>query len=137
MGWFSSKKSTFEASVIRDGRGRIVQIETQKLNAAEIKKLEKLERRKVEGEKGYKALAAGVRDVMKGKGDSRAGEYGRYVMEEAKQVDHAIKKVEASKMKKPSDYAIKNPAALPLKDRVHPAEYRRILEREARKQGLL
>lgn len=26
---------------------------------------------------------------------------------------------------------------IPLKDRVHPAEYRRILEREAKKQGLL
>lgn len=26
---------------------------------------------------------------------------------------------------------------VPLKDRVHPAEYRRILEREARRQGLL
>lgn len=26
---------------------------------------------------------------------------------------------------------------IPLRDRVHPAEYRRILEREAKKQGLL
>lgn len=26
---------------------------------------------------------------------------------------------------------------IPLKDRVHPAEYKRILEREAKKQGLL
>lgn len=31
----------------------------------------------------------------------------------------------------------KNYQNIPLKDRVHPAEYRRILEREARKQGLL
>lgn len=31
----------------------------------------------------------------------------------------------------------KNHRNIPLKDRVHPAEYRRILEREARKQGLL
>ncbi len=27
--------------------------------------------------------------------------------------------------------------SLPLKDRVHPAEYRRILQREAKRQGLL
>lgn len=137
MGFFKPKKSTFEASVVRDRKGRIVQIETQALSASEIRKLEKLEKRKVEGEKGYKALAAGVKDIMKSKGDSRAGEYGRYVMQEAQQVDRAIKKVETSKMRKPSDFAIKNPATLPLKERVHPAEYRRILEREARKQGLL
>lgn len=31
----------------------------------------------------------------------------------------------------------KNYQNIPLKDRVHPAEYRRILEREARRQGLL
>lgn len=31
----------------------------------------------------------------------------------------------------------KNHQNIPLKDRVHPAEYRRILEREARKQGLI
>lgn len=31
----------------------------------------------------------------------------------------------------------KNYNNLPLKDRVHPAEYKRILEREAKKQGLL
>lgn len=31
----------------------------------------------------------------------------------------------------------KNYRNIPLKERVHPAEYRRILEREARKQGLL
>lgn len=31
----------------------------------------------------------------------------------------------------------KNYQNLPLKDRVHPAEYRRILHREAKRQGLL
>ncbi len=31
----------------------------------------------------------------------------------------------------------KNYQNIPLKDRVHPAEYRRILEREAKRQGLL
>lgn len=31
----------------------------------------------------------------------------------------------------------KNYQNIPLKDRVHPSEYRRILEREAKKQGLL
>lgn len=30
-----------------------------------------------------------------------------------------------------------NYSNIPLKDRVHPAEYRRILEREAKRQGLL
>lgn len=31
----------------------------------------------------------------------------------------------------------KNYANLPLRERVHPAEYKRILEREAKKQGLI
>ena len=31
----------------------------------------------------------------------------------------------------------RNHQNIPLKDRVHPAEYKRILEREAKKQGLL
>lgn len=31
----------------------------------------------------------------------------------------------------------RNHQNIPLKDRVHPAEYQRILEREAKKQGLL
>lgn len=137
MGWFSPKKSTFEASVVRDNRGRIVEIETQKLTPAEIKKLEKLEKQKTEGEKGYKALAAGVKDIMKGKGDSRASDYGRMVMQEAQQVSHAIKKVEATKLREAKDFAIRNPKTLPLKDRVHPAEYQRILHREAKRQGLI
>jgi hypothetical protein len=35
------------------------------------------------------------------------------------------------------DQGSRNHQNIPLKDRVHPAEYRRILEREARRQGLL
>lgn len=136
MGLFGPRKSAFEASVTRKG-GKIVAIDSVKLSAKEIKKLEALERRKTEGEKGYRALAAGVKDIMKGHGDSRHSAYGAALMQEAKQASHAIKQVEAQKLRSPSDYAIKGRGAIPIKDQMHPKAYQDLLHREAKRQGLL
>lgn len=108
MGWFSGKSSSHEVDAAlaalesaknRRERDKVMgQIKSGKfgLSAKEVKQMQQVEKRATEGERGFGALAAG----MKGGGS-------------------------------------KNYQNIPLKDRVHPSEYKRILDREARRQGLL
>jgi hypothetical protein len=78
-------------------------------NAKELRKAAKKDRRAVMGEKGLGALLAGLGDLKTARGKS-TGRRGQ---------------------------GTTNYHNIPLKDRMHPAAYKALLDKEARRQGLL
>ncbi len=143
MGWLKPKISTFEASIERDDRGRIVQIDTIKLSAKEIKEMEKLEKKCTEGERGVKAFTSGVSDFLKGKGDSKYDRYTKVIREAAKKNDHRGEMPSAPIHPSYQKSLIQKGKIQPsAKDALHikntdPKLYQQILQREAKRQGLL
>jgi hypothetical protein len=115
MGLFGGKKQSYEV-------GELLAMSDSEINkrlkghkdvpyrtAKELRKAAKNDRRAFEGEKGVGALLAGL------KGGGRKG----------------------YEVPKHPGTGGRNYDLIPLKDKMHPAAYKQLLEREAKKQGLL
>ncbi len=88
-------------------------------SAKDLRKMKKDDRRRLEGEKSFGVIAAAGADILKKR--QAQNHSTRAMMEQKAKTNHAIK----------------NPKLLPIKDTMHPAAYKQLLEKEARRQGLI
>ncbi len=112
------------------------------LTAKDLKKAEKLTERVTQGEKGIKAAAAGILDIVKGKVDSNNSEYTKMIREAAQQNRHRGEKppppMHPSEWKQRVRSGKIQPSASEAAriKKSDPALYQQILDREVKRRGL-
>jgi hypothetical protein len=105
-------------------------------SAKELRKMKKDDLRRLEGEKGFGAVKDAAKEILK---KNRAQNHSvQAMLEEKAKKKYGIKKVSPVDIStKPGHFAIRNPKTIPIKDTMHPAAYKALLEREAKRQGLI
>lgn len=105
-------------------------------SAKELRKMDKDDFRRTVGEKGFGAAKDAALEVLKKNRAQNASV--RAMMEEKAKTSYKIKKVNPLDLsKEPGHFATKSYKSLPIKDTMHPAAYKALLDKEARRQGLL
>jgi hypothetical protein len=143
MGWFSSKKSeSFSVEELLDLEDKDINKILKKggeipvRSAKDLRRMKKDDLRRLEGEKGFGAVKDAASDILKKR---RAQNHATHaMMEEKAKKKYGIRKVSSTDMStKPGHFSIKNPKSIPIKDTMHPAAYKALLDKEARRQGLI
>lgn len=125
MGWFNKKSESFTVDELLELPDKDIDKIIKKgghipvRSAKDLRKMKKDDRRRLEGEKSFGAVLAAGKEIAK---KNRATNNGTRDMIERKAK---------------ADHGIKNPKLLPIKDTMHPAAYKQLLEREAKRQGLI
>ena len=127
MGWlFGGKSQSIPIDELSDRQIReaLRKGKVPNLTPKEVRKMNKTEQRAAMGEKSFSAVTSAAKDI---------------VNRDAAKVRKAVDERENQRMRsqKPSDFRTRSRASIPIKDTMHPAAYKHLLEREARKQGLL
>lgn len=142
MGFFSSKRTTYEVGDVVDALQSGSKQEAQKMlkaikegqvpsvSAKEIKKMEKIFKRASEGERGLGAALTSLKDVS-----SESGKKNFKNIPVSQRV-HPSRLRDLHKSGRLGTPGVSTADALKLKQS-NPSEYQKILEREARRQGLI
>ncbi|MET0466967.1 MAG: hypothetical protein ABW007_27660 [Chitinophagaceae bacterium] len=127
MGWlFGGKSESIPVDELSDKQIKeaLKKGKVPNISPKDLKKMNKDAQRAALGEKGFAAVTAAAKDI---------------VNRDAAKVRKAVDERENARMKsqRPSDFRIKGRGAIPLKDTMHPAAYKHLLEKEAKRQGLI
>jgi hypothetical protein len=134
MGWWSSKSESFSIDDVLGMKDRDIEklLKEKKApvrTAKELRKMAKDDRRRLEGEKGFAAFRAAVTE----KGGSGNRNYKNVPLKERVHPSQYKKLEQSGRLGRPGTSFAQ---AAELK-RTNPKEYERLLEQEARRQGLI